>query len=90
MNTSSVEKDPSETEDCLYLDVLVPKKIFDERSESKSKAPVMVWIYGGGFVIGSKTQNGDGSGLIARSIDDPNDEGVIFVAMNYRVRASRD
>lgn len=86
MEVSSVPKGPSETEDCLYLDVLVPKKIFDRRYARGSKAPVVVWIYGGGFVLGGKTQNGDGSGLIAESTNDPRDEGVIFVAFNYRVR----
>lgn len=85
--TIPVPRGPSETEDCLYLDVLVPEKIFSKRDDrSWHKAPVLVWIYGGGFVLGGKTQNGDGSGLIARSTEDPNDEGVIFVAMNYRVR----
>lgn len=70
----------------MYLDVLVPEKIFDQRYARGPKAPVIVWIYGGGFVLGGKTQNGDGSGLIAKSTNGPQDEGVIFVAFNYRVR----
>lgn len=36
--------DPRVTEDCLVLDVLVPKTVFDEQSKSKG-APVLVWIY---------------------------------------------
>ncbi|KAK4504987.1 hypothetical protein PRZ48_002950 [Zasmidium cellare] len=87
LNTSSVPKGPSETEDCLYLDVLVPEKIFEQRQGRGSKAPVLVWIYGGGFNLGGKTQNGDGSGLIAESTNDPHDEGLIFVALNYRLGA---
>ncbi|KAJ2957150.1 hypothetical protein NQ176_g11269 [Zarea fungicola] len=35
------------TEDCLFLDVIVPRNIF-ERAGKGYGAPVMVWIYGGG------------------------------------------
>ena len=41
--------DPRTTEDCLFLDVVVPKKIFDNAG-SGSGAAVLVWIYGGGYV----------------------------------------
>ena len=44
----------------------------------------MVWIYGGGFTTGSKVGSGNPAGLIARSQDD-GQEGVIYVAMNYRL-----
>lgn len=44
----------------------------------------MVWIYGGGFTEGSKTLSGNPAGLIARSQVN-GQEGVIFVAMNYRL-----
>ena len=37
----------TQSEDCLFLDVIVPKAIFDRRS-GPSGAPVLVWIYGGG------------------------------------------
>lgn len=47
-------------------------------------AAVMVWIYGGGFTGGSKTGSGNPAGLIARSQDDGQD-GIIYVAMNYRL-----
>ena len=44
---------------------------------------MLVWIYGGGYVTGSKIAN-DPSGLIQAS--QPNTtEGMIFVAMNYRL-----
>jgi hypothetical protein len=36
--------DPRTTEDCLVLDVIVPKAVF-ERKYSGRKAPVVVWIY---------------------------------------------
>jgi carboxylesterase type B len=68
------------SEDCLFLDVNVPKKVFDGRSKKKG-APVLVWIYGGGYTAGSKWQFGSGAGLLAAA-----EEPIIYVALNYRVR----
>ena len=34
---------PQETEDCLFLDVFVPKKVFDNRNGSGKKAAVLLW-----------------------------------------------
>lgn len=51
---------------------------------SLKAAAVMVWIYGGGFTGGYKTSSGSPAGLIARSQDD-GQEGIIYVAMNYRL-----
>ena len=45
-------QDPRTTEDCLFLDVVVPEKIFEEKATKKSGAPVLVWIYGGGYTAG--------------------------------------
>jgi para-nitrobenzyl esterase len=59
-------------EDCLYLNVWTPAK-FKGR-----KLPVMVWIYGGGFVNGgSSPPEYDGSAF-AR-------DGVVLVSFNYRL-----
>src|ERR1700756_6036637 len=44
-----VFRDPGINEDCLYLNVWAPKKTSD-------KLPVMVWIYGGGFVAGATSE----------------------------------
>lgn len=44
---------------------------------------MLVWIYGGGFTLGSKSEN-DPAGLIAQSQTN-GAEGMIFVAMNYRL-----
>lgn len=79
--------DPRTTEDCLFLDVVVPKKIFDRAQNKtfvprKALAPVLVWIYGGGYVEGDKSTY-DSSGLIQRSMI--GGEGIVYVAMNYRV-----
>ncbi|POR37838.1 Carboxylic ester hydrolase [Tolypocladium paradoxum] len=75
--------DPSEREDCLFLDIMVPKRVFDNRHAQKS--PVMVWFYGGGFAFGKKGGDGNPAGLIERSrLLDPNGHGVIFIQFNYR------
>lgn len=79
--------DPRTTEDCLFLDVVVPKKIFDRAQNKtfvprKALAPVLVWVYGGGYVEGDKSEY-DSSGLIQRSMI--GGEGIVYVAMNYRV-----
>ena len=58
------------SEDCLYLNVWTPAK------SPKEKLPVMVWIYGGGFSMGTSSFY-DGA-PIAR-------EGVVLVTINYRV-----
>ena len=63
------------TEDCLFLDVVVPQKIFEGAGKGKG-APVLVWIYGGGYTGGSKSGSGSPAGLIKRSQSD-NSKGVI-------------
>ena len=78
--------DPSETEDCLFLDVQVPEPIF--RKRETAKAPVLVWIYGGGFTGGYKNQYSSAT-LLGQSYDGPTG-GVIFVALNYRVSQSAE
>ncbi|KAF7191691.1 Carboxylesterase patB [Pseudocercospora fuligena] len=80
-------QDPRTTEDCLFLDVQVPKSIFDKRNGKKNKgAPVLVWIYGGGYTAGDKGGSGNPAGLIARS-EDNGSSGIIYVALNYRLGA---
>ncbi|KAI9815832.1 MAG: hypothetical protein M1832_005246 [Thelocarpon impressellum] len=76
---------PRETEDCLFLDVVVPKKIYESRGQG-SGAAVLVWIFGGGYTSGSKNSAGNPAGLLDRS-DDGGGQGVIYVAMNYRLGA---
>jgi para-nitrobenzyl esterase len=60
------------SEDCLFLNVWAPAHA--------RKAPVIVWIYGGGLVYGSTWEPYyDGSRFAAH--------GVVFVSMNYRLGA---
>lgn len=62
-------------EDCLFLDVYVPRKAFTV----KKKLPVIIWFYGGGYVMGSKDLY-NGASLIKQS-----QGNAIFVASNYRL-----
>lgn len=60
------------SEDCLYLNVWTPAH------KATDKLPVMVWIYGGAFVVGSTSVPAyDGEGLASK--------GVVVVSMNYRL-----
>jgi para-nitrobenzyl esterase len=59
-------------EDCLYLNVWTPAEA------AKKKRPVMVWIYGGGFV------NGGSSPPVYAGTKFAEDD-VIFVSFNYRL-----
>jgi len=64
--------DPGASEDCLTLNVWVPGKHVDP------KLPVMVWIYGGGFVSGTTSESRQDGYNLAQ-------QGVIVVSMNYRL-----
>ncbi|KAJ3492800.1 hypothetical protein NLG97_g5135 [Lecanicillium saksenae] len=81
------------TEDCLFLDVHVPKKIL-ERAQRHPKGfhgvPVLVWVHGGGFVLGSKTgypQPTYNPDLIMQKGQEYSKDGFIYVAINYRLGA---
>ena len=88
--------DPEASEDCLFLNVVVPKAVIDSVSSSSSGnddhasasgdlAPVLVWLHGGGYVFGHKDDAlYDPSGLISRSKTEGS-KGVIYVAVNYRL-----
>ena len=73
-------------EDCLFLDVYVPHAIYPATSNhpKSGRAPVLVWIFGGGYAFGSKEYWGDPATLIQSSMKDDS-EGVVFIAINYRV-----
>lgn len=76
-------RDPRESEDCLFLDVFVPEDVLSKAGQGFG-APVLVWIYGGGYTGGTKNNNP--AGLIAASGNASNGD-VIYVAMNYRLGA---
>jgi len=59
-------------EDCLYLNVWRPE------AKSDGLLPVMVWIYGGGWVNGGSSPAVYDGSEFAR-------QGIVFVSFNYRV-----
>jgi para-nitrobenzyl esterase len=60
------------SEDCLYINVWTPAK------SAADKLPVLVWIHGGGFRVGSGTERlHHGDNLAAK--------GVVLVTFNYRL-----
>ena len=83
---SSSKPDPRENEDCLFLDVIVPEKVFKQGGRYRRNAPVLVWIYGGAYTGGEKNAGGvyDPAGLIKAS-QAAGSDGFVWVAMNYRV-----
>ncbi|MCZ6464736.1 MAG: carboxylesterase/lipase family protein [Proteobacteria bacterium] len=61
-------------EDCLYLNVYTPRA-------DGGRRPVMVWLHGGGFTLGSGSQAiYDGGPLVRRG-------DVVVVTINYRLGA---
>ena len=66
-----VINDP-QSEDCLYLNVWTP-------GVDAKKRPVMVWIHGGAFAIGSGSQAIYDGTVLARRGD------VVLVTVNYRL-----
>lgn len=69
-----VGKYQSMSEDCLTLNVTTPKRRRDE------PMPVMVFIHGGGYILGSSaTPIYDGAALARK--------GCVYVSVNYRVGA---
>lgn len=64
------------SEDCLYLNIFTPNNTDEPPSNSPSLYPVMVFIHGGGYTLGSSHQY-PGVFLAER--------GVVVVTINYRL-----
>jgi len=60
------------SEDCLYLN------IWTAAQSSREKKPVLVWIYGGGFMTGGSAAPGYSGEALAQ-------QGIVFVSFNYRL-----
>jgi para-nitrobenzyl esterase len=61
-----------QSEDCLFLNVYTP-------GLDSARRPVMVWIHGGAFCIGSGSEQMFRSGTIASNGD------IVLVTLNYRL-----
>src|SRR4051812_43469083 len=70
---TAVSMSPASSENCLFINVWRPSA-----AASNTKLPVMVWIYGGGFVSGSSAAPFTSGTQFAK-------HGVVLVAANYRV-----
>ena len=60
------------SEDCLYLNVWAPKDAGDE------PLPVLFWIYGGAYCMGSASMDVYNGASLAR-------QGIVVVSINYRL-----
>jgi para-nitrobenzyl esterase len=60
-------------EDCLYVNVWRPA-----RARASARLPVIVWIYGGGFVNGGSSPPTYAGAALAK-------QGVVLVSFNYRL-----
>jgi para-nitrobenzyl esterase len=60
------------SEDCLYLNIWTGARSQDDLR------PVLVWIYGGGFMTGGAAAPGYSGEALAK-------QGIIFVSFNYRL-----
>ena len=68
---------PAWSEDCLYLNIFVPKRAFEENR----KVPVAVWFHGGAFAGGA------GSIILYDGRHFAHETDMILVTVNYRLGA---
>lgn len=74
---SDYQDDYLMNEDCLYLNIWKPDSV--PQLENGKGLPVMVWVYGGGFIFGSTSVPlNDGAKLASKT-------GCIVVSITYRV-----
>ncbi|XP_018898239.2 acetylcholinesterase [Bemisia tabaci] len=68
------------SEDCLYLNLWVPQKMrLRHRRHIHQKAPVLIWIYGGGYMTGTSTLELYDADIVAGVCN------VIVASLQYRV-----
>ncbi|POI21626.1 hypothetical protein CIB84_014627, partial [Bambusicola thoracicus] len=81
MQTTLTQTDVRGKEDCLYLNIWIPQG----RREVSTNLPVMVWIYGGAFLLGGS----QGANFLDNYLYDGEEiavrGNVIVVTLNYRV-----
>lgn len=65
------------SEDCLYLNIWVPEEVL----LSPKLSPVLVWIYGGGYMTGTSTLEVYDADILSA------ESGLIVCSMQYRVGA---
>ena len=79
-------QDPRVSEDCLFLNIIVPQKVFEQAApHRKPLAPVLVWIHGGGYTAGEKSDSAKNPAGLIKTSQSSNSKGIVYVAINYRV-----
>ncbi|GAA5937079.1 uncharacterized protein JCM15063_000150 [Sporobolomyces koalae] len=76
---ASSSKPNNQSEDCLSVNVFRP-----QGTTSNSSLPVMVWIYGGGFLFGESATY-DPTAIMLQSM--ASEKPVIYVSLNYRLNS---
>ncbi|XP_014215411.1 acetylcholinesterase-like [Copidosoma floridanum] len=74
------------SEDCLYMNIWVPKKVKlrhkgGGETPGEGGMPILVWIYGGGYMTGTATLDVYDADIMAAKSD------AIIASMQYRVGA---
>uniref|UniRef100_A0A8C5SNZ5 Carboxylic ester hydrolase n=1 Tax=Laticauda laticaudata TaxID=8630 RepID=A0A8C5SNZ5_LATLA len=81
MQPTLTQTDVRGSEDCLYLNIWVPQR----KKQVSTNLPVMIWIYGGGFIWGG----GQGANFLKNYLYDGEEIAsrgkVIVVTFNYRL-----
>jgi para-nitrobenzyl esterase len=72
-NDDTIFQDNRESEDCLFLNVYAPAS-----ANSKSQLPVMFWIHGGGYLVGSGSEPRFSGDYLPT-------KGIVLVTINYRL-----
>ncbi|XP_078042686.1 venom carboxylesterase-6 [Augochlora pura] len=72
----SGEKRPIGSEDCLYLNIFVP--ILSEKQRTKKKLPVLVYVHGGKYLMGSNNSTEQSPEYLM-------DQDIVLVTLNYRL-----
>jgi para-nitrobenzyl esterase len=80
LGNPTLQNEASTDEDCLYLNVWTP-------SPAPKKAPVMVWLHGGGNVNGSASEPVPflNVGVFYSGQPLAENQGVVVVTLNYRL-----
>lgn len=76
--SAGFEDESRHSEDCLNLNVWTPQT--DSHTDAPAR-PVMVWLHGGAFIMGSASHSYNNGSVMAALGD------VVVVAMNYRLGA---
>ncbi|XP_072309585.1 bile salt-activated lipase-like [Eucyclogobius newberryi] len=80
LQISILQTDTFGSEDCLYLNIWVP-----HGSKVSSDLPVMIWLYGGGFIVGGSMGANFLNNYLYSGQELADRGGVIVVSVAYRV-----